>query len=108
MTIFLSARARQIVDAAIQRLPNPADQQIWKDWSYSHPNVKTWNNVATDQDIMPSDVAVIVASALALMASSIADDIRSRSEDDDELGQLDNIHSYVRLLETHLKSNRVI
>ena len=41
--IFLSAKARRIVEDAVQRLPDARDRQIWTTWSRRNPAVKPWN-----------------------------------------------------------------
>lgn len=102
MTMFLSFKARRLVDDAVQRLPSQTDRQVWRDWALSHPNVKQRDSAQTEQDIMPADVVRIAASALSLLAANLEMDVQARPSGDDELVQLDNTLAYVRLIERNL------
>jgi hypothetical protein len=103
--MFLSIKARRLVDEAIQRLPSQTDRQVWDDWARSHPNIKHWNSAQTEQDIMPPDVVRIAASALSLLAASLEVDVQALPSGDDELVQLDNTLAYVRLIERNLSES---
>jgi hypothetical protein len=100
--IFLSAKARRIVEDAVQRLPDPRDRQAWADWSRAHPAVKQWDSPAGSEPLMPPHIAAVAASALSRLAASLEGDIYARTSDDDELVQLDNTLAYVRSIERTL------
>jgi hypothetical protein len=100
--IFLSAKARRIVEEAVQRLPDARDRQIWGAWSRRNPAVKQWDSAPGTEPFMPPEAAAIAALALSKLAVSLEADIYRRADDDDELVQLDNILADVRSIEQSL------
>jgi len=104
--ILLSVKARRLLDSAVSQLSDPADRRVWQGWVRRHPEVREPDGPENDASgPMPPEVANVATTALSKMATSLRQQIRSPSIDEDEALQLDNSLAFIRSVEEVINRN---
>jgi hypothetical protein len=92
--LLFSAKTRQLLDVAVDRLPDQSRRGIWQAWAREHPRVRLPEGPGSDDGPpLPGGVADVALAAL----SEMADDMSSRRADmsEDEAADLENDLTYI-------------
>jgi hypothetical protein len=94
---LLSAQARDLINEAVSALPNAAQREKWLRWSERYPRQLLPSGPARDDEpAMPSEIAVVVLTALREYETAQRNRRRSEPElSEDDMADLDNEISYI-------------
>lgn len=96
--LLLSESARQLIDAAVENLGDPARKQVWTAWANAHPRRRRAGDPWDDGDApLPRDVVAVVLLALSEMGRRT----RSRLDDpssEDAISDIDNDLSHIKAI----------
>jgi len=81
--ILLSAKARRVLDDAVELLPDTRQRAQWRRWSEDHPQARQPGGPSDDGNgSLPDDIAAIALTALEAKALELRTD-RSRAAEDE-------------------------
>ena len=93
---LLSAKTRDLIDAAVSALPDAEQRQIWREWVERHPRKRVPGGPARDDEApLPPQVALVALTALREVENAKRSRRSSDETSEDELSDLDNDLSYI-------------
>jgi hypothetical protein len=95
--LLFSAKTRQLINVAVDALPDPTQRQVWRTWAQEHPSIRRPEG-PTDDDgpPLPRDVCLVAVSALEALENNKRHRQNSTDMTEDELSDLDHDLSYIR------------
>jgi hypothetical protein len=95
--LLFSAKTRQLINVAVDALPDPAQRQVWRTWAQEHPSIRRPDGpIDDDGPPLPHDVCLVAVSALEALATNKRRRQVSADITADELSDLDHDLSYIR------------
>jgi hypothetical protein len=104
--LLLSAKARRLIDAAVNDLPDPEQRGAWLAWAQANPNVRTPEGPADDGGgPIPTGIAAVALAALARKAARLQGRLVGPVLDDGETSDIENDLTFIDSVEAVLIRN---
>jgi hypothetical protein len=102
--LLFSAKARQLLDNAVNALPDVSRRAVWRTWASEHPYFRQPDGPADDGGPpLPGDVADVALYALQEMADSKTNRRTASNISEDEAADLENDLTYIRAVVRQIK-----